>query len=119
MGRKGFTLVELMVVVVIIAALATMVIPHVIPASDAAKHHIAQGEIEVLIRPERLKLAPGGVGAAGTILWREYYGHGQRVGVQLHDETRLIVRTGAFPAWREGQPVRVTVQGAVRGYGGE
>ena len=44
-SRHGFTLIELMVVVIIIAALAGMVLPRVLPASDAAKRHIAKGDI--------------------------------------------------------------------------
>lgn len=44
-ARSGFTLIELMVVVVIIAALAGMVLPRVLPASDAAKRNIAMGDI--------------------------------------------------------------------------
>jgi len=41
----GFTLIELMVVVIIIAALAGMVLPKVIPASDDAKARIALGSL--------------------------------------------------------------------------
>jgi general secretion pathway protein G len=41
----GFTLVELMVVVLIIAALAGMVLPRVIPRADEARREIARGEI--------------------------------------------------------------------------
>ena len=44
-ARHGFTLIELMVVVVIIAALAAMIVPHVLPASVDAKIKIAQGDI--------------------------------------------------------------------------
>ena len=45
MKTQGFTLIELMVVVVIIAALAAMIVPHVLPASEEAKRGIAQGDI--------------------------------------------------------------------------
>lgn len=55
--RNGFTLIELMVVVIIIAALAGMVIPHVLPASEAAKSKISRGDIaniETALRMYRL-----------------------------------------------------------------
>jgi general secretion pathway protein G len=41
----GFTLIELMVVVIIIAALAGMVLPRVLPVSDEAKRNIAKGDL--------------------------------------------------------------------------
>lgn len=43
--KSGFTLIELMVVVIIIAALAAMVLPHVLPASNEAKAKIAKADI--------------------------------------------------------------------------
>jgi general secretion pathway protein G len=43
--RHGFTLIELMVVVIIIAAIAGMVLPRVIPQSDKAKEYIAKGDM--------------------------------------------------------------------------
>ena len=55
--RSGFTLIELMVVVIIIAALAGMVMPHVLPASEEAKRKIASGNIaniETALRMYRL-----------------------------------------------------------------
>ena len=43
--RAGFTLIELMIVVIIIAALAAMVAPNLISRSDEAKAKIAQGDL--------------------------------------------------------------------------
>ncbi len=43
--KAGFTLIELMVVVVILAALAGMVLPRVLPASTEAKINISKGDM--------------------------------------------------------------------------
>lgn len=46
--RVGFTLIELMIVVIIIAALAAMVAPNLINRSEEAKARIAQGDLSSL-----------------------------------------------------------------------
>ena len=44
-ANSGFTLIELMIVVIIIAALAAMVAPNLIGRSDEAKAKIAKGDL--------------------------------------------------------------------------
>lgn len=44
--RQGFTLVEIMLVVIIIAALASMVIPRLVGRSDQAKVSVAKSDID-------------------------------------------------------------------------
>ena len=46
--RRAFTLIELMIVVIIIAALASMVAPRLIERSDEAKANIARGDLSNL-----------------------------------------------------------------------
>lgn len=41
----GFTLIEILVVVIILAALAGMVLPHVLPAGNTARQGIARADI--------------------------------------------------------------------------
>jgi general secretion pathway protein G len=47
-GEEGFTLVELMVVIVIIGLLATVVVINVLPAQDTARMRKAQADIATL-----------------------------------------------------------------------
>ena len=47
-NRTGFTLIELMIVVIIIAALAAMVTPSLINRSEEAKERIVQGDLSSL-----------------------------------------------------------------------
>lgn len=68
-----------------------------------------EGDVEVLIRPDMLHLLPTDEGTPATVLWREYYGHNQRVGLQLSDGTELIARADTQIMYRPGQTVRVSV----------
>jgi len=53
--RRGFTLIEIMLVVIIIAALSAMVVPRLVGRSEQAKISIAKADVESHI-PTALKL---------------------------------------------------------------
>ncbi len=49
MNKKAFTLIEIMIVVIIIAALASMIVPRLSGRSEEARASIAQGDISANI----------------------------------------------------------------------
>jgi iron(III) transport system ATP-binding protein len=72
----------------------------------------AHGPVDVLIRPEALRLTEAAEGAG--IIWREFYGHDQRIGVQLADGTPLVARADSGQVFYPGQCVTVTAAGPVQ-----
>lgn len=68
-----------------------------------------EGNVEILIRPDMLHLLPTDEGTPATVLWREYYGHNQRIGMQLEDGTELIARADSQIMYKVGQTIRVSV----------
>ena len=84
MNRKksGFTLIELMVVVIIIAALAGMVLPRVLPMSDEAKRNIARGDIANI-----------------SLALKMYYLHNDRYPSQTEGLNALMQKTSSARNW--------------------
>lgn len=72
-GEEGFTLVELMVVIVIIGLLATVVVINVMPAQDTARVKKAQADIALLeqaaemYRLNRMDYPSGGEGLQALV----------------------------------------------------
>lgn len=74
-----------------------------------------QGKVEALIRPENVRLVPDSHSPL-KIVWREFYGHDQRVGIALPDGSKLVARLDTHHLVSPGQFVRVEVMGAVRAF---
>jgi len=74
------------------------------------------GAVELLVRPEMIHIDPAQEGVSAQILWSEYYGHQQRVGIRLADNTSLIVRTEAQIVYTLGQQVRIRVYAPLWAY---
>ncbi len=71
--------------------------------------HPKAGKVQLLIRPEALAVHFGDDGKPATVLWREFYGHYQRLGLALSDGTRLMARTGVDRYFRRGDRVSVSL----------
>ncbi len=75
------------------------------------------GPADILIRPEALQLSPasnGGIHARVT--WREFYGHDQRLGIELDNGLFLTARLGPGETFDVGQYVAVSVARPVIAY---
>jgi len=80
--------------------------------SVLGKHRLLKphsGDVDLLIRPDMVHLFPTDEGTPATVLWREYYGHNQRVGLRLEDGTELIARADTQIMYKTGQDIRVSV----------
>ena len=73
----------------------------------------AHGPVDVLIRPEALRLRDAPEGSA-RIVWREFYGHDQRIGVALADGTLLVARADSEQVFTPDQRVEVSAAGPVQ-----
>jgi general secretion pathway protein G len=60
-GAAGFTLIELMVVIVILGLLAAIVVPNVVGRTDQARYTAAEAQIEVLKNALKLYKLDNGI----------------------------------------------------------
>ena len=80
------------------------------PLGTVKLFHPKQGQVQLMIRPEALYVGHADEGERATVLWREYYGHYQRLGLELADGTVLIARTGVDRYFQRSNIVSVTLQ---------
>lgn len=69
----------------------------------------AHGEVMILIRPEMLHLSDDAPSSA-LVLWSEFYGHDQRIGLRVGTGTILTARVDATLSLAVGQTMGVRVQ---------
>ena len=71
--------------------------------------HPKTGKVQLLIRPEALAVRFDEVGKPATVLWREFFGHYQRLGLALADGAELMARAGVDRYFRRGDKVWVSM----------
>lgn len=81
------------------------------PFGDVPVTGDERGAVDVLLRPEDLRLHPTDDRGHGTVELVEYYGHDAMVLVGLVDGTKLRVRTGPVPPAGRGDRVEVSYHG--------
>ena len=72
--------------------------------------HPKSGPVQLMIRPEAIYVGHQEIGNRASIVWREFYGHYQRLGLELDDGSELIARTGVDRFFQRGDNVWVSLQ---------
>lgn len=67
------------------------------------------GDVQLMIRPEALRVNFDENSTPAKVLWREFYGHTQRLGIVLEDGTQLVARIDIDIYYKRGQNVRVSL----------
>jgi iron(III) transport system ATP-binding protein len=78
----------------------------------------AVGAVTVLIRPEMIRLGDTGT-IYGRVVWQEFYGHDQRIGLTLDDGTNIVARADSAQFVEQGQTIGMTVDGVVSSFARE
>jgi len=81
--------------------------------------HPKSGRVHLMIRPEALAVSFDEGGNRATVLWREFYGHYQRLGLALADGAELIARTGVDRYFQRGDNVSVSLALPALAYDGD
>lgn len=76
----------------------------------------AHGRVDVLVRPEALRLQDNSSEPNAEITWREFYGHDQRIGIVMNDGTNLVARADSSANYAVGQRVAVEIAGVVQAF---
>ena len=71
--------------------------------------HPKTGLVQLMIRPEALAVGFDNGGRRATVLWREFFGHYQRLGLALADGVEVIARTGVDRYFKRGDNVSVSL----------
>ncbi len=75
------------------------------------------GNVRLLVRPEQVLLAaPRADGCTARVLWREFYGHDQRLGLRLESGEALIARCDSRLVYLPGDEVDITINGPLLAY---
>jgi iron(III) transport system ATP-binding protein len=75
---------------------------------------VAAGSVEVIVRPEHLLVTrDDDAGIAATVLDRAYYGHDQRLALELPSGRRIHSRLAGGALWHPGDRVHLRVDGPV------
>ena len=81
--------------------------------------HPKTGHVDLMIRPEALNVGFEERGKRATVLWREFHGHHQRLGLALADGAALIARTGVDRYFKRGDNVWVSLARPALAYDSE
>jgi iron(III) transport system ATP-binding protein len=79
------------------------------PLGSVNLFHEKTGDVQLMIRPEALSIDVEEDSTPATVLWREFYGHTQRVGIALEDGTQLVARIDVDVYYKRGQNVCVSL----------
>ena len=79
------------------------------PLGNVKLFHPKTGPVQLMIRPEALHVNFVEEGMPASVLWREFHGHYQTLGVSLEDSTELIARAGVDRYFQRGNKVWVSL----------